>query len=67
MAQLLELSDAFSVTSFATGSERRSYGVVTVKGEVRTAAEKARVTDLVKATPGVKDAANALEIKPAKK
>jgi osmotically-inducible protein OsmY len=41
-------------------------GVVTVKGEVRTAAEKARVTDLVRATPGVKDLANALEIKPKK-
>ena len=42
-------------------------GVVTVKGEVRSAGEKARVTDLVKATPGVKDVANALEIKPPKK
>ena len=42
-------------------------GVVTVKGEVRTAAEKARVTDFVKATPGVKDVANSLEVKPAKK
>lgn len=42
-------------------------GMVTVKGEVRTAAEKARVTDLVKATPGVKDVANSLEVKPAKK
>ena len=41
-------------------------GVVTVKGEVRTAAEKAKVTDLVRATPGVRDVANALEIKPKK-
>jgi len=41
-------------------------GVVTVKGDVRTAAEKAKVTDIVKATPGVKDMANALEIKPKK-
>lgn len=39
-------------------------GVVTVKGDVRTAAEKSKVTDLVKAVPGVKDMANALEIKP---
>jgi len=38
-------------------------GVVTVKGDVRTAAEKSKVTDLVKAVPGVKDMANALEIK----
>lgn len=42
-------------------------GVVTVKGEVRSAAEKNRVSDIVKAAPGVKDMANALEIKPAKK
>lgn len=39
-------------------------GVVTVKGEVGSAAEKQRVTDLVKAAPGVKDMANAVEIKP---
>lgn len=39
-------------------------GAVTVKGEVRTAAEKAKVTELVKSVPGVKDFANALEIKP---
>lgn len=41
-------------------------GVVTVKGEVRTTAEKNTVSDLVKAAPGVKDFANALEIAPAK-
>jgi osmotically-inducible protein OsmY len=41
-------------------------GVVTVKGEVRTTAEKTKVSDLVKAAPGVKDFANALEIKPAR-
>jgi hyperosmotically inducible periplasmic protein len=41
-------------------------GVVTVKGEVRTNAEKSRVTEIVRATPGVKDMANALEIKPKK-
>lgn len=39
-------------------------GVVTVKGEVRTAAEKSRVSAIVKAAPGVKDFANALEIRP---
>jgi osmotically-inducible protein OsmY len=39
-------------------------GVVTVKGEVRTAGEKNRVTQIVKAAPGVKDFANALEIHP---
>ncbi len=41
-------------------------GVVTVKGEVRTTAEKTKVTDLLKGAPGVKEFANALEIKPAK-
>jgi len=41
-------------------------GVVTVKGNVRTAAEKNRVSELVKAAPGVKDFANGLEIKPKK-
>ena len=41
-------------------------GVVTVKGEVQTAAEKAKLTELVRAAPGVKDMANAVEIKPPK-
>ena len=41
-------------------------GVVTVKGEVRTAEEKNKVTELVRAAPGVKDMANALEIKAPK-
>src|SRR4051812_39731169 len=35
-------------------------GVVTVKGSVASAAEKNRVTQIVKAAPGVKDMANAL-------
>ncbi len=42
-------------------------GVVTVKGDVRSAEEKNRVGDLVKAAPGVKDMANALEVKAGKK
>jgi hyperosmotically inducible periplasmic protein len=41
-------------------------GVVTVKGEVRTAAEKTKVSELVRSAPGVKDMANALEIKAQK-
>jgi hyperosmotically inducible protein len=41
-------------------------GVVTVKGSVATAAEKNRVSQIVKNAPGVKDMANALEIKPKK-
>ena len=38
-------------------------GVVTVKGDVRSAAEKTRVSELVKSAAGVKDLANGLEIK----
>ena len=38
-------------------------GAVTVKGEVRSAAEKNRVSQLVRAAPGVKDMVNAVEIK----
>jgi osmotically-inducible protein OsmY len=41
-------------------------GVVTVKGEVNSASEKARVTELVREAAGVKDMANALAIKPPK-
>ena len=41
-------------------------GVVTVKGEVRSAAEKTKVSQLVRSAPGVKELANALEIKPEK-
>jgi osmotically-inducible protein OsmY len=39
-------------------------GVVTVTGEVRTPAERNKVTDLVRAVPAVKDVANTLEINP---
>ena len=39
-------------------------GVVTVKGDVQTADEKTKVAELVRAAPGVKDMANAVEIKP---
>jgi len=41
-------------------------GVVTVKGDVRSVAEKTKVTEIVRSAPGVKDFANALEIKPEK-
>jgi hyperosmotically inducible protein len=37
-------------------------GVVTVKGTVRSQAEKNRVSEIVKNAPGVKDFANGLEI-----
>ncbi len=41
-------------------------GAVTVKGEVLTADEKGRLTELVRAAPGVKDMVNVVEIKPKK-
>jgi osmotically-inducible protein OsmY len=41
-------------------------GVVTVKGDVRSVDEKTKVSQLVRSAPGVKDFANALEIKPEK-
>jgi osmotically-inducible protein OsmY len=39
-------------------------GAVTMKGDVQTAEEKAKLTQLVHAAPGVKDFVNAVEIKP---
>ena len=39
-------------------------GVVTVKGDVRTAAEKDKVSEMVKSVRGVKQMANELEVKP---
>ena len=44
-----------------------SDGVVTVKGTVRSAAEKNKVTDMVKSTSGVTQMANELEVKPKEK
>src|SRR4051794_39122703 len=41
-------------------------GAVLVKGEVENAGEKAKLTELVRAAPGVKDFANAVEIKAPK-
>jgi osmotically-inducible protein OsmY len=39
-------------------------GAVTVKGEVLTADEKSKLTELVRAAPGVKDMVNVVEIRP---
>jgi osmotically-inducible protein OsmY len=41
-------------------------GVVTVKGDVRTPEEKAKVSELVRGVSGVKQMANELDIKPKK-
>ena len=41
-------------------------GMVTVKGDVRSADEKNRVGEMTKAAPGVKDVANGLQIEPPK-
>jgi len=40
-------------------------GMVTIKGDVRSADEKNHVGDMTKAAPGVKDVANGLQIEPA--
>lgn len=37
-------------------------GMVAISGEVRSAGEKRRVTDIVRAAPGVKDVANGLTV-----
>jgi osmotically-inducible protein OsmY len=42
-------------------------GAVLVKGDVQTAAEKAKLTEIVRSAPGVKDFANAVQIKPPKR
>ena len=39
-------------------------GMVTIKGEVRSADEKARAGEMAKVAPGVKDVANGLRIEP---
>jgi osmotically-inducible protein OsmY len=39
-------------------------GVVTIKGEVRNEAEKAKVSEMAKSTQNVRDVVNALEINP---
>lgn len=41
-------------------------GVVTVKGDVRTPEEKAKVTEMVRSVNGVKQMANELDVKPKK-
>jgi osmotically-inducible protein OsmY len=41
-------------------------GMVTIKGDVRSADEKNRVGEMTKAAAGVKDVANGLQIEPAK-
>jgi osmotically-inducible protein OsmY len=41
-------------------------GMVTIKGDVRSADEKNRVGEMTKAAPGVKDVANGLQIVPAR-
>ena len=41
-------------------------GVITITGDVDSAAERDRVGDLARSQPGVKDVVNALEVKPNK-
>jgi len=65
-SQLKKMRDADAILRDRDIDFEVNNGVVTVKGEVRNAEEKNRVTELVRAAPGVKDMANALEIKPPK-
>jgi osmotically-inducible protein OsmY len=65
-SQLKKMRDADAILRDRDIDFEVNNGVVTVKGEVRTADEKNKVTELVRAAPGVKDMANALEIKPPK-
>jgi osmotically-inducible protein OsmY len=41
-------------------------GAVTARGDVASAAERIRISELVRAAPGVKDMVTVLEIKPKK-
>jgi osmotically-inducible protein OsmY len=41
-------------------------GVVTAKGDVRSVTEKTKLSEIMRAAPGVKDTANAVEIKAEK-
>ena len=65
-SQLKKMRDADAILRDRDIDFDVNNGVVTVKGEVRNADEKNKVTELVRAAPGVKDMANALEIKPPK-
>ena len=65
-SQLKKMRDADAILRDRDIDFEVNNGVVTVKGEVRNAEEKNKVTELVRAAPGVKDMANALEIKPPK-
>jgi len=42
-------------------------GVVTITGDVNSAAERDRVGDMARSQPGVKDVVNSLEVKPNRK
>ena len=65
-SQLKKMRDADAILRDRDIDFEVNNGVVTVKGEVRNADEKNKVTELVRAAPGVKDMENALEIKPPK-
>jgi osmotically-inducible protein OsmY len=65
-AQLKSMLDRDPVLRDRSVSFEVNNGAVLVKGEVQTAGEKAKLTELLRAAPGVKDFANAVEIKPPK-
>ncbi len=63
-AQLKKMVDNDAVLRDRNVRFEVNNGAVTVKGDVRSANEKAKLTELVRAAPGVKDFANVVEIKP---
>ncbi len=64
--QLKKMVDLDPILRDRSVSFQVNNGAVMVKGEVQSAGEKAKLTDLVRAAPGVKDFANAVDIKPPK-
>ena len=63
-SQLKKMLDSDPVLRDRSITFEVNNGAVTVKGEVRTANEKGKLTELVRAAPGVKDMVNVVEIKP---
>jgi osmotically-inducible protein OsmY len=61
--RLDEMLDSDAVLRERDVNIQVTHGMVAITGEVRTAGEKNRVEQLVRAAPGVKDVANALQIR----
>jgi osmotically-inducible protein OsmY len=62
--QLKKMLDSDPVLRDRSVTFEVNNGAVTVKGNVQSADEKAKLTELVRAAPGVKEFVNAADIKP---